>query len=155
MPRLGKATKTVTLSVHTKKLSLGLCRLMVSDTASCALSTIPSLLSPGLKINVRSCFGLTAIIPALLTLLPSDCKEIEKRESWSLEASTISIAGDPPPNGFGNRGLETKALNARPLRLAARGALYPLHETKQIKVIHTAKTVQAFFKPGTPKSFEG
>jgi len=116
---------------------------------------IPNLLSPGLKINVRSCLGLTAIIPAPLTLLPSDCKEIEKRDNWSLEASTISIAGDPPPNGFGSRGLETKALKVRLLRLAARGALYPLHETKQVKVMQTAKTVQAFFKPGTPKSFEG
>jgi len=115
MLRLGTAAKAVTLSVHTKKLSLGPSRATVDDIASCVFSMIPSLLSPGLKINVRSRLGLTAIIPAPLMLLPSDCKEIEKRDSWSLEASTISIAGDPPPNEFGSRGLETKALKVRPL----------------------------------------
>src|SRR5205823_4861217 len=120
---LGTAAKAVMLSVHTKKLSLGPCSGKLPETDSCGFATTARRLSPGLNTKVRSRLGLTAIMPALLTLLLRERSEMANRASRSLDASTISIPGDPPPNWFGSKGLETKALKLNPLCVAALGVL--------------------------------
>jgi hypothetical protein len=106
-PALGTATKAVTLSVQTKRLSLDPPKLTAELTDCCALLMIASLPSAGLTTSVRSRFGLTAIIPASLRLPLSDEREMEKKEITSLVASRMSIAGEPPPKLFAWSGLET------------------------------------------------
>lgn len=94
---LGSAANAVVLSLHTKKLSVGPARITAEDNEFCELLTIPSLLSVGLEMSVRSRFGLTAMMPGSLRLALRENKGIVKGDTTSCKASTTSITGVPAP----------------------------------------------------------
>src|SRR5437867_2593481 len=105
---LGTATNAVVLSVQTNMLSVAPSNPTDEAALSCALFTIPRALLDGLKTTVRSFLGLTAIIPASGTV-PE--RETPKGLKTSLEASTMSSAGNIAPKLLELTGLEMNARN--------------------------------------------
>src|SRR5215470_16424712 len=70
----GTAANAVLLSLQTKKLSVAPGRVTADATEFCKLFTIAILLSAGLDTSVRSCLGLSAIIPGSVTLAVRDAR---------------------------------------------------------------------------------
>src|SRR5580704_7376158 len=115
-----------------------------------SVALLITAMSPGgLNTSVSRRSGETAIRPACGTI-PN--KLMVEGESTSCVASTMLITGNPPDKEF-----ETKARNLSPLAWWAPEELELLPQATRVTLAatRTAKPIKVFFKPGTPREYEG
>src|SRR5579872_3366564 len=123
-------------------------------TVSAVLSTTVTELPVGLNTRVNFRLEETAISPGCGL---SPATETTERESTSRKASTMFNTGRFVPVPVGNRGLETKTRNLRPLGLCVLAEEFLLEPQEIMLTLATTSTkmlTKILFKRGTPKSMK-